>query len=141
MFLQVLRYMKQILINFLKTKWRRRISRKKIRFFLHRLLGRTTTGRNSAPRRKNEKDSENISKNEVDIVDFFRKMASTLIEKTVFFFKILRCHFISIYISRIFLVFRSRCKIATGVVWPRRLSKKTDFWRDSAPPFCFKKIY
>ena len=91
--------MKKILINFLKIKWQRRISRKQIRF-LDSLLGQTTTGRKFAPRTKNEKDSENIYKNEVNIVGFFQnfdfskkdvnfsrkncfKMAKTLIDKTV----------------------------------------------------------
>ena len=60
MFLQVLRYMKKDLINFLKRKWRPRISRKQIPFFLDSLLGQTTTGRNFAPTTKKEKDSESI---------------------------------------------------------------------------------
>ena len=34
--------------------------------------GRTTTGRNFAPRTKNEKDSENVYKSGVNIVGFFR---------------------------------------------------------------------
>ena len=41
-------------------------------FFSDSLLGRTTTSRNFAPRTKNVKDYENIYKNEVNIVAFFR---------------------------------------------------------------------
>ena len=78
MFLQVLRYIKKILMNFLKTKWQRRISRKQIRFFFG---GRTTTGRNFAPRTKIEKDSENIYKNEVSIIGFLY----TFLESFLFF--------------------------------------------------------
>ena len=76
--------------KFLKKKWWRRTSRKQIRFF----DGQSTTGRNFAP--KNEKDSENIYKNEVKIVGFFRKIE---ISK-----KSYDPHFIFIYIVRIFLV-------------------------------------
>ena len=40
--------------------------------FLNSLLGWTTTGHNFTPRTKNKKDSENIYKNEVNVVGFFR---------------------------------------------------------------------
>ena len=90
----------------------------------------TTSGRTFAPRTKNEKDSENIYKNEVSIVGFFRKIK---ISK-----KCYDAHFIFIYMFRIFLVFCSRCKVATDS--SSTAIKKRIYLRDSAPPFCFQKM-
>ena len=67
---------------------------------------RTTTGPDFAAKTKNEKDSGNIYINKMSIVRFFRKIQ---ISK-----KFCDAHSIFIYIFRIFLVFCSRCKIATG---------------------------
>ena len=108
MFLQVLRYMKKMLIHFFKTKWRRRTSRKQIPFF----GGRTTTGRNFAPRTKNEKVSENIYKNSTMLTSFLYILPES------------------------FSFFVLRCKIATG---SGPAAKKTDLF--SAPLFCFQTIY
>ena len=95
--------MKKFLISFLKTKWWRRISHNQICFFFG---GQTTTGRNFAPRTKIEKKWKYIYENEVSIVGLFRKIE---IPK-----KSYDAYFIFIYIYRIFLVFCSRWKIATG---------------------------
>ena len=86
MFLQVLWYMKQILIDFLETKWQHRISRKQIRFFW------TASSAGPLP---------------VTILYLQKK------KRKIHFISL---HFIFIYIFRIFLVFCSRCKIATGSV-------------------------
>ena len=63
MFPQELKYMKKNCNKLKKKKkWRRKIARKQIRFFFDSLFGRTTNGRNFAPRTKNEKDSKIIYK-------------------------------------------------------------------------------
>ena len=128
-----------MLINFLKTKWRRRIFRKQFRFFFGI---RTTTGRNFAPRTKNEKDSENIYKNGSEHRRIFSKfrffekkfflLVDALFRKMVISKKSFDAHFIFIYIFRIFLVFCSRCKSATG---SGPAAKKKIYLRDSAPFF------
>ena len=64
---------KKDLINFLETKWRRRILQTNP-FFLDSLLGGTTNGRNFVRWTKNEKDSENVYKNEVNVVGFFQNL-------------------------------------------------------------------
>ena len=74
--------------------------------------GRTTTGRNFAPRTKNEKVSENIYKNSTMLTSFLYILPES------------------------FSFFVLRCKIATG---SGPAAKKTDLF--SAPLFCFQTIY
>ena len=89
------------------------------RFFLDSLLGRTTTGCNVASRTKNEKDSENIYRNEVNNVGFFRKIE---ISKNPTMFTL----FLYIF-SEYFSAFVLGAKSRTVVIRPRRLSKKNRF--------------
>ena len=133
-----------MLINFLKTKWRRRIFRKQFRFFFGI---RTTTGRNFAPRTKNKKDSENIYKNGSEHRRIFSKfrffekkfflLVDALFRKIVISKKSFDAHLIFIYIFRIFLVFCSRCKSATG---SGPAAKKKDLFARFCAIFFFKKF-
>ena len=82
MFVQGLRYMKKNLINFLKTKWWRRISRK--------VAGPLPVAILHLEQKTRKILNIYIYKYEVSIVGFFeisifRKMVSTLIEKTVIY--------------------------------------------------------
>jgi len=64
---QVLKYTKKFFLHFSKTKLRRGSSHKTILFFPCRI----STGRNFAPRAKNQSFSENMTENLMSIIRFF----------------------------------------------------------------------